>query len=103
MSVGLLAKTHCRELQNFLVVRLQLLEPLAMTITITMPTRYSIRSIINFGLLSFYSSLLIIKLFEERPFKKSTIGGMLGGALFLGVGITVFAVVFQNKKNGFWK
>jgi hypothetical protein len=40
-------------------------------------------------------------MFEELPFKKSTIGPMVFGALFGGVSLIWGACVFQNKKHGF--
>lgn len=41
-------------------------------------------------------------MFEELPFKSSTILPMTLGIVFGGVGLICFAVVFQNKKHGFY-
>lgn len=41
-------------------------------------------------------------MFEELPFKRSTILPMTLGIVFGGVGLICFGVVFQNKKHGFY-
>jgi hypothetical protein len=40
-------------------------------------------------------------MWDNLPFQKSFIGPLIVGGVFLGVGITIFSVVFQNKKHGF--
>ena len=41
-------------------------------------------------------------MWEELPFKKSTIGGLTVGFLLVGVGAVWGSCVHQNKKHGFY-
>ena len=41
-------------------------------------------------------------MWEELPFKKSTIGGFAVGFLVVGVGAVWGSCVHQNKKHGFY-